>query len=172
MAKRPHKKVDESSVLQIDEHNLEVEWVRQAGLYYRYAEEAAQARRQFDEAKAEQDVTKAELDQAIRSDPEEYGLERVTEAAISAAIPQQSSYQRCVEEVNGAQHAMRIADAMCRALEHKKAALTKLVDLHLASYYAEPPKPDDPDGVMEERATKSIRTRGQRRVAKSNSRKR
>lgn len=167
MAKKRRKSEDrhDDAVLQIDEYNLEVEWAKQASLYHRYAHEAALARQDADEAKAELDVVKAELDLDIRDDPDKYNLERVTEAAISNVITTTDEYQSAVQRVNAAQHSMRIAEAMCRALEHKKAALTKIVDLHLASYYAEPPKPDDPDGVLEDRVTKQVRTRGRRRKA-------
>ena len=48
--------------MEIDENALDEEWVEQPSLYFRYASMVADARRDLDQAKANLDLTKAEVD--------------------------------------------------------------------------------------------------------------
>lgn len=162
MKKMTKKKLPESSDLHIDTNNLEQEWVNQPALYYKYAVELAEARKDLDEAKSELDLVKAELDTVIRVDPEKYGVDRITEAAISNAVLQQQEYQDAVESYNKAHHSMRVLDAMVWALDHRKRALMKLVELHLANYYSEPKAPPRVEEFMEESVKASIRSKGRK----------
>lgn len=163
-------KDDERSVLEIDRYNLEKEWTGQAALFYRYGIELAEARLEADGAKAELDVTKAELDASIREDPEAYDVVKVSETAISNVILQQPAYQLALDELNTATHKVRLLEAMTKALEHRKRALTDLVTLHISNYYAEPQVRKELKGAakeaFEEEAKAHIRSRGRRRRSK------
>jgi len=127
----------ESTVLDINPRNLQHEWEHQAAVFYQFSSQLADARAAEDDAKRELDVTKAELDADIRSDPDSYGIERVSEGAIKNVMIQQKSYDVAVKTHNSAIHAVRMLEAMVKALEHRRTALKALVDLKLASYYSE-----------------------------------
>lgn len=135
--------MNESKILQIDIYNLEKEWTEQPQLYYKYAVELADAKLRLDEAKRELDVTKAELDTDIRQFPNEYSVAKVTETSVAKALITTDDYQRAVKDVDKLSHEVRMLDAMIWALEHRKKALTSLVELHLANYYSEPPVPKE-----------------------------
>lgn len=155
-----------SSVLVIDEHKLEQEWGNQAPLFYEYASQLADARLANDEAKAELDVTAAELDMAIRSNPDHFGVEKISEAAVKNAVVQQAAYQTAQEALNATTHAVRMLEAMTRALEHRKTALKSMVELRLANYYAEPTLPKTERDAYDEMSKQEVRSRGRRKPAR------
>jgi hypothetical protein len=126
------------SFFEVDIHQLDKEWMEQPALFFEWAERLADTRRDLDEAKSELDVTKAEISRAIRDEPEDYGLEKVTEAAVTAAIPEQEEYKIATKAVSEAKHAVDVYQGVVTALEHRKRALEKLVDLHGQSYFANP----------------------------------
>lgn len=129
---------DERSFIEIDPLALDREWVNQPRLYLQYSEELANAGREMDEAKSNLDITKADLEQQIRSDPDEFGLEKVTESAVNATMLTQPEYKSAMAALIDARHRRDILGAAVSALEHRKKALEKLVDLHLAGYFAAP----------------------------------
>lgn len=129
--------------IQIDEHALDVEWLRQANLMYKYAKHQAQTKKEMDEAKERLDVGRAKIEMEIRNNPEAYGLSKVTEGAIQSAILLQPEYQKLVQEYNDAKYENDVAVAAVRAIDQKKTALENLVKLLGASYFAGPVVPRD-----------------------------
>jgi hypothetical protein len=150
-------------MLAIDEHNLEKEWAEQPELVYRYSAELAEARGAVDDAKAELEVTKAELAADMRVSPGKYGLDRTADKAVEAGVLMQAPYQKALEAYNAALKVQRMLEAMVRALEHRKRALTNMVELHLANYYSEPKLPKRSRDAGEEYQKSEVRSRGRRR---------
>ena len=150
-------------ILSIDENRLEVECGNHALLYYQYATELAEARLACDTAKAELDVVSAELDAAIRDDPDAYDLPKLTEGSVKNCILLQGEYQTALGAYHGVLAAVRMLEALVKALEHRRSALKNLVELRLANYYAEPSLPAELKDEFEETQTKEIRSRGRRR---------
>lgn len=152
--------------LAIDQNRLETEWSGQAALFLGYAQQLADAKLEQDDAKAELDVTSAELDSLIRTDPDSYGIQRVSEAAIKNTILQQASYQQVHAVHLKAIHSVRMLDAMVQALEHRRSALKHMVELRLSQYYSEPALPKQNREEMTERRTKKVRARGRKKSRK------
>lgn len=140
MSTTPPTLPDETNAdfLKIDELALDREWLGQSELYFTHAVKAAKAQRTRDRCKAELDVTKAEVDELIRAKPEKYGVTKLTEGNISAAIARHARYKEASEALNAAQYRFNIRNAALTALEHRKRALTMLVDLHNSNYFADP----------------------------------
>jgi hypothetical protein len=128
----------EDRFIEINENELDKEWVEQPVLYFRWARKLADARLKVDEAKAELELVTAELDSKIREDPESYGIEKLTEAGVKSTILIQEEYTDALQTFNAARHQVNILDAGVNALEHRKRALEKLVDLYARSYFAPP----------------------------------
>ena len=127
----------------IDPDALDVEWVQQATLMGRYAAHAANMKREMDDAKERLDVVRARLDMAIRANPGQYGLEKVTEAAVQSTILLQKEYTEQNEALSTARYEYDMASAAVRAIDTKKTALENLVRLLGASYFAGPKAPRD-----------------------------
>lgn len=128
----------DDDVFAIDKDRLDEEWVSQPLLYYKYAMRLADAREEFDRAKARKEVVEAELDAAIRRDPPAFGLEKITDDAIKKAIIRQRRHTEAQEELIKAKHTMDVLDLTVDTLDQRKRALEKLVDLRLKEYFSEP----------------------------------
>lgn len=129
----------DKSFLAIDKHNLDQEWLGQPLLYMEYAEKLAEARRQYDNASSAANAVYAELSRKIRSDPDDYGFDtKPTEAAISAKIEGMGKFKKASRLKADAKYEVDLYQAAVIALEHRKRALTELVELHMSNYFSEP----------------------------------
>lgn len=128
----------EVNVLEIDPDALDQEWLKQPGLYFEFAEQLADARRKLDRAKSALDVVAADLDKCIREDPQQFDLEKITEAQVTKTVLVQDEYQEALKEVQNANYRVNLIQAMVTALDHRKKALENFVFLHGQNYFSEP----------------------------------
>jgi len=147
----------------IDENALDKEWTFQPRLYFRYAAKLADAKRDADQAKTEVELTKAELELAIRTNPEKFDLQKVTESAVASTVLAQAEYGRVRQADLDARHTVDILQAAVAALDHRKRALEGLVQLRLANYYSSPRAPQGAEEDMREMEKRLVRNRGRRR---------
>ena len=160
------KKTD-PKILDIDEYQLDVEWKNQPGLYLRYSQELSEAKMEYEIAKSQLELTKAELDGAIREKPEDFGLDKITESAVSNAIILQEEYQDDLLLMQQAKYLVDALQGVVIALDHRKRALQGLVDLHGYNYFAEP-RSKAPDMTTRDSVEKkTTRTKGRRRKKES-----
>jgi hypothetical protein len=138
--------------LEIDQHNLELEWVRQAKLMDRYSIIYAQAifnnNRANDQIKdAEANLKKvfAELDGEARGPVLPEGLAKQVDAAVKEWVIRHPRYQQAQNELAAARakaaEAQYVVDVMfgaVMAFQAKKVGLENLVRLFGMKYYAEP----------------------------------
>lgn len=134
---------DLSDVLDLDELRLDEHWIEQPKLFFRHASNLAVARRDLKDLEDELGIVQAEVSRSIRDDPQRYGLSKVTEPAVKAAIPEHRRYVKQIKKINAAKHNVEILSAFVTALEHRKRALEKLVDLHGQNYFSVPRTDDD-----------------------------
>lgn len=128
--------------LEIDPNCLDEEWLTQAPLYWRYAKALAGEKESLDRAKRRLSVLIAETERKIRKDPESFGISKVTEGAIKAAITVDKEVGNLEDSIIEINHDVNVLGAAVASLDHRKRALTDLVQLHMCSYYAEPKAPD------------------------------
>ena len=122
---------------------MDVEWLRQAEMMLKYTRHSADMQKEMDEAKERLEVGKAQIEIDIRSAPDTFGLEKVTEAAIQSTILLQKGYQKLSQEYSETRHEYGVAVAAVRAFDQRKSALENLVRLLGASYFAGPQTPRD-----------------------------
>ncbi|MBN1181515.1 MAG: hypothetical protein JXB49_04450, partial [Bacteroidales bacterium] len=115
------------SDIKIEEGCLDVEWIGQAELMLKYGKHAAEMKRNLDRAKEKLELTKSELDRAIRTSPEDFDLEKVTDKAIDALIPTLTEYKEASKEYLNAKFESDVAFAAVKAFEQRKDALENLV---------------------------------------------
>lgn len=125
-----------ASVVTIDENNLDKECIRLPGDYLKWAVRAADLKQELSTASNTVKVSQAEAATRIRNNPAKSGIDKVTEAAISAAVLQDEDYQEAVTAERNVQHELDLAQAVVWAMEHKKRSLTLLVDLHGMGYFS------------------------------------
>jgi DNA repair ATPase RecN len=136
----------------IDPNALDREWIAQPALYHEYATKLADAKRAAEQAKTAVDVVWATVETAVRETPAKYGIEKVTEAAVKAAVSTHRKYAAAIQAAIDAKHAVDILQAAVNTLDHRKRALENLVDLRLADYFSEPR--NKPRGDKEKAATR------------------
>ena len=129
--------------LKIDVDALDVEWADQPGLMIKYTEISAEARMELDEAKENLGVVKATIDLAIRSNPEKFGIVKITESAIQSAITLNKDFSEANSRCLKAAYELEMAQGAVRAMDQRKQALEYLVKLHGLQYFAGPRVPRD-----------------------------
>lgn len=126
------------SDLSIDRDCLDVEWENQSSLVFHWCEVLAEARLSYETTKSDYDVAKANCERTIRDKPEKFGITKLTEASVAAALTIHPKVLAAEAAVRGARHAVDVANAMVTALDHKKRALENLVQLHSMGYFSDP----------------------------------
>jgi len=162
--KKELKKTD----FEVDIHALETEWVNQPKFFMRYALMAAEARRDHEEAKNRVKILEAELSLDVRRDPAKYGLSKTTEDSIKATVITDPTMVLAQKEIIASRHDMDVADAAVTAMEHRKKALEKEVDLYIAGYFSHPKVKEANKEKFDELRTKAIRQKGRRRDTNEN----
>jgi hypothetical protein len=145
--------------LQIDLNRLDEEWVNQPIKHREYTEDAADARREHDEFKAELEVVKAEISKEIRESAEG---KKPTEKAIEAEIVLHPKHKKAVQNLIDAKHRLDVMGGLVDASDQRKTALGKLVDLFLADYFSRPRASSQSKERMEEVERKAVRRKGRR----------
>ena len=155
--------------IEIIPDELDVAWIEQPTLMFRYASKVAEASKVWDNAKERLSIVRADLDKQIRDFPEKYGIEKITETVVSNTILKQSEYQQANQDVIDTQYDFNIARAAVTALENKKVALENLVKLYGQQYFAGPNLPRD---INKEWEKKKMQQSADNKVGESLKRKR
>lgn len=129
--------------IRIDEDALDIEWLNQPRLMLKYSKISAEAKMEMLLRKEGLDLIKADLDKEIRSDPEKFGIVKITETAVSNTIISHKLYKEANTAYLQAQYEADIARGAVSAVEHKKDALENLVRLFGQNYFAGPQVPRD-----------------------------
>lgn len=132
-----------SDEIRIDENALDVEWLEQPMLMLKYTKQEAQARKALDLAKEALDLVKATLDKAIRSNPADFGLDKLTETIVVNTIILADDWKAANEEVIQKSYELNIYTSAVKAIAQRKDALQNLVQLHGLQYFAGPTSPHD-----------------------------
>ena len=160
---------DYQKEIEIDPDALDVEWLGQPSLFMKYSEACALARKKMDRAKEHLEVTRAELDKEIRSDPEKFEVAKVTESAISSAITVHSTFRNASALFIEAKYEFDVLSRAVQAFEQRKTALENLVRLNGQGYFASPKEPRDLGMEWQKKAATGVSNqkvkRGMRRRA-------
>ncbi len=127
-----------NNLLDVDVNNLDKEWQNQPKLVFEYMAKLADMSLEEDDKQAIIKVVIADLDAAMRENPEDYGISKVTEAAIKQAIAKNKDLRRAQAELRELVHERAILSAFVAALSHRKRGLENLVELHGMGYFSAP----------------------------------
>jgi len=126
--------------LNIDQHQLELEWLSIAKQIMTYSEAFAQAIYDRNRAKESLDATKADLDSGIRMAASTAG-EKITEAVVSNRMQVKPTHIEALQNLHKADYVVDLLRGAVAAFQAKKSALENLVRLFGMKYYAEPYDP-------------------------------
>lgn len=151
---------DQSSIVSIDPYKLEEEWTTHAQRVLNVGSLIADAQREFDAAKSELEFIRVDLDKEIRDNPKEFGLDKINETVVANEIIRQPDYRAAIRRTNEAKYQLGKLQSEANALEHRKRALTSLVELWIREYYSDPQHTKK----FEELDSRSVRGRGRLRL--------
>lgn len=161
----PQTNDQEQPRMQIDQYHLDREWRDHPQQFYNWAMAAARAEAAYEQAKTSLDIVWAEVDADVRSSPDDYGIQKVTEVAIDAAIKTHGGYTTAKKRMLEAKNKMNEAEVVVKALEHRRKALDALTQLYVRDYYSEDgPRPAATE-AREDWEKRAVRNRGRERMA-------
>jgi hypothetical protein len=128
---------DFKSELEIDKFKLDEEWVKQSGLYLKYAELATEASKTLEEKKLLLEVKAASRYSSIKAGTEKSGI-KTTEASLKNMVDANDEIISIKEEVIKAEYNYKMLQKIEMSFNMRKSALENLVFLYTKSYYAEP----------------------------------
>lgn len=134
---------------------LDVDWLEQPNLFYKYSdalndaiEERNTQKLEVDWQKEQLEITKAKIETDIRTNPEEYELEKVTEGSIKATLLTEESYLTELatyydsrKELNELQNKVNRLTTQTNTIMEKKIALQELSKLLSQQYFCTPTVP-------------------------------
>lgn len=127
--------------VEIDGEALDQEWLAQPSLMMQYTKHSAKKRKLLEEAKQNLDIAKAEADRKIRTNPEKFGIEKITETVVANAVLNENGYKQAYTEYLEAKYEADMAQGAVNAFEHRKSSLENLVRLYGQQYFAGPNVP-------------------------------
>lgn len=136
--------------LRIDKHNLDEECERQPEDFGAWAERLAEAKNRVAKAKAEMELTEAELQLSIRKNPGLYGFAgKPSEKMVGMKVLTLPEYQVAQNEYIAAKYEQDQCEVAVSGLNHKRPLIQELCFLHNASYFSKPS--ERPRGVKKRR---------------------
>lgn len=150
--------------IRIDETVLDIEWLEQPTLMFKYAKITAEAKQALDKARDKVDYVRAELDSNIRQNPKQFGIEKITEGAVMNTILLQEEYLYAQQELLDAKYNFDIVRGASEAISARKDALENMVKLYGMQYFAGPRVPHDVSD-MRKRKAEVNETRASNKVA-------
>lgn len=150
--------MDYEKDIEMDESQLDVEWLEQPGKFLRYSKDLVDAQYNLDIAKENYELIRAKADGRIRDNPSAFncpedkgGNPKPTEGWIASTLLQEDDVKQAQMELNEARKEFGYLQAAVRAFDQRKVSLENLTRLVLADYFARPSEPRDLTAVMKER---------------------
>lgn len=129
--------------MRINESALDVECLDQADLMLKYTTLQAELQKDEEMIREELDLERAELDKDIRSDPDKYEIDKITESVVMNNIIKDPEYRQINEKYINAKFENNVAKGAVRAVAARKDMLERLILLHGQQYFAGPKMPRD-----------------------------
>jgi len=123
---------------QVSRYDLDKQLEEQTALHIEYGKNYAEKYKKMLQAKRNIAIVEAEIDSAIRENPESFGIaSKVTETAIKSALVIDEEVRKAHEDFHTAVEEEKIAQEVLSAIAFdRKQALTDMKDLWLGSYYS------------------------------------
>lgn len=149
------------SKITIDQFQLEGECLKQPVLFERVASLSAEAKAESRRAKEEMEAVKAETELAVRANPDAYGIGKVTESTISAAVSVNDNCRLAVKKFIDIQEVSDKFIALEMSCEQRKSAVRDLITLYIHNYYSQTKTPMNEEELRGMREKQLIEMRKQ-----------
>jgi len=135
--------VDFEKDIRVDIHHLELEWVRQPQLVWKYGKLAADAKDEVSRIENQISMHESDVAADVRKKPELFGLpsDKVTDKNIRYAIESDPTFQQLNTKLRKAKKNYDIIERAVTSIDHKKRSLEHLVKLLAMEYFSGPSVP-------------------------------
>ena len=136
--------------LQIDPNQLDLAAVTQGEIFFKWAERAVEARAEMDKSKLQLEVLEATLSIQCRENPADFGLVKMTEGSIKAAVQIHAEYLAGYDKYLRTRKDCALIEKAVIAMEMRKRMIEVLITLHGQQYFAGPSVPRDLVGAWKD----------------------
>lgn len=141
----------------IDKFSLDKECTRHPEDVHEYMMKLADAKLAAEEAEQVYIATKADLDKRIRARPAKFGITKLTEGAVQAAMRNTKEYNEAKTLKSQTQYEVDVLYAAVTALSHKRDMITSLISLFKMDYFS---NLDEAPKTRKELRTDSAKSKG------------
>jgi hypothetical protein len=132
---KPESNLEDQDLFEVNIHKLEIQLADQSGLFRHYARKKAEAAHQVRVLKASLDQVVSELQLAIRSNPDHYDIDKVTDNSVKAAVTVHKRYREANARVLDAIHLEEIIEADTSAMNRRGYDIDGAIKLHGQAYF-------------------------------------
>ena len=122
--------------LKIDKYSLDKELVNQPSLFIDWAEKTVEMEFKRDSLKDLIEVEKAILEKAIRANPDQFGISKITEKGVLATIITNKEIMKLSAELLEISKQAKLFGSVKTAFDHRMRSLEKLTTLNQSGYYS------------------------------------
>ena len=137
----------------VDIHNLHLEDQKQPSLVEKWGTRWAEARDKERRGKRNLEIVYAEIEKEVRSNPEDYNIEKITENAVRSAVVISKKYNDIYNEHLDSCKEVDLMGVARDTIADKRASIDGEIKLFLNSYYAR----NTQDSDLKEAKSKDIK---------------
>lgn len=131
--------MDYAKVVKIDSKNLDREIEEHGQKFMEWVERYASAEKEILAAERNLKIVKAEVENKIRSNPEKYNLEKVTDSVVKAKVRVSKKVNIAAERFENAKYDLEVMRGMREEMgANRKKMIEKLVDLWISGVHSDP----------------------------------
>lgn len=123
--------------LKVDCNSLDFECIDQPRRFMKWSEKFARAIKDRDTAKKAASLLRSDTSMDIRSRPEAYHLEKVTEGGVQATLESLDTVKEADDEVIEANYIMNVMAGAKDAFEQRRSMLESLIKLYISGYFSQ-----------------------------------
>jgi hypothetical protein len=144
--------------LELDLYHLDEAWLNLPQLTQDWNSKAVEAELDYLNNKQAMDDLKANYDTRMRENPGEYGISKITESALSAAVNSHPEVKQITQDVFELFKTHKRIKTFCLSLATKEKALNGLTKLYEAGYFASKPINAMASTFSQEKETSKLNT--------------
>ena len=142
---------DYAKEVETDKDNLEIDLEKLSGQYLYWSKKEVEAKEENEKAYQKLEVTKAMVSADVRTNPTKYGIDKITENAITIAVTCSPLVTKAEADVIETSKNARLIGAAVKSFDKKSSALGHLVDLWKNGYYSSRAIPKEMRTSVEEK---------------------
>lgn len=150
----------------IDQFGLEGECLKQPVLYERVSSLSAEVKAEARRAKEELESTKAEVELAVRANPDLFNVAKITEGTVSAVVTSSDKCRIATKKYIDYQEMSDKFTALEISCEQRKSAVRDLITLYIHNYYSQNKNPMNEEELKGMREKQIIEMRKQNAQAR------